>query len=100
MSAHEDRIRSIQTSFQQATDQLISLLQQLDDATAMRAPADAWTPAQIGSHVAKTSEFLATAMAGGVHAAQIKVRKAGVRRMLLRPRASFVPELLKSVEAL
>ena len=37
-----------------------------------------------------------TAMAGGVHAAQIKVRKAGVRRMLLRPRASFVPAFAAS----
>ena len=66
MSSHDDRIRSIQTSFQQATDQLIDLLQELDDTKAMRAPAEAWTPAQIGSHVAKTNEFLAAVMAGGV----------------------------------
>jgi hypothetical protein len=66
MSAHDDRIRSIQSSMQQATDELVSLLQQLDDAKSMRAPADAWSPAQIGSHVAKTNEFLATVIAGGV----------------------------------
>ena len=66
MSAHDDRIRSIQASFQQATNQLIDLLQQLDDAKATRAPAEAWTPAQIGSHVAKTNEFLAAVMAGSV----------------------------------
>lgn len=41
-----------------------------------------------------------TAVPGGVTAASIRVRKQGARQMLMRPRASFVPELLKSVEAL
>jgi hypothetical protein len=41
-----------------------------------------------------------SAVPGGVNAAQIRVRKQGARRMLMRPRVSFVPEMLKSVEAL
>lgn len=41
-----------------------------------------------------------TALVGGSDIPLIRVRQLRVRRMLLRPRASFVPELLKSVERL
>ncbi|MBI4951736.1 MAG: hypothetical protein HY908_06855 [Myxococcales bacterium] len=41
-----------------------------------------------------------TALVGGSNIPLIRVRQLRVRRMLLRPRASFVPELLKSVERL
>ena len=34
----------------------------------------------------------------GTNAAKISIRQHAVRRMLIRPRLNFVPELLKSVE--
>ena len=37
---------------------------------------------------------------GGANGAVIKLRSHVVRRTLIRPRASFVPEMLKSVEAI
>jgi len=66
MAGHDDRIRNIQSVFGQANDQMIARLQALDDATATRGPADAWTPAQIGLHVALTNEFLSAVLSGGV----------------------------------
>ena len=66
MKSHEDRVLGIQSAFSGATDQLIACLQQLDDHIVTRAPAGAWTPAQIGCHVALTNEFLAAVLSGAV----------------------------------
>ena len=66
MKSHEDRVRGIHSTFSEATDHLIACLQQLNDNIVTRAPAGAWTPAQIGCHVALTNEFLAAVLSGAV----------------------------------
>lgn len=66
MAAHDERIRTIRAAFGQANDQLIARLQALDDATATEGPVDAWTPAQIGPHVALTNAFLSAVLSGDV----------------------------------
>ena len=66
MMTHDDRIRSIQTNFVEALNQLIARLDALDDRTATKNPADGWNAAQIGWHVATTNEFLSGALKGDV----------------------------------
>ncbi|MBM3778992.1 MAG: DinB family protein [Acidimicrobiia bacterium] len=66
MSAHEDRINGIRTAFEQATAQLVASLEALDDTRATTPPASGWNAAQIGWHVALSTEFLSGVMAGRV----------------------------------
>jgi hypothetical protein len=66
MAAHDDRIRAIRTSFDQALDQLTAHLDALDDHAATKQPADGWSAAQIGWHVALTNDFLSGVLGGGV----------------------------------
>ncbi len=65
--SHGNRIHASVTAFQTASEAFIRALEQLNDETATRAPADGgWNAAQIGYHVATTNEFLAGVLTGAV----------------------------------
>jgi hypothetical protein len=54
--------------------------------------------AQDGSYAYSFRDDPLSAAGNFASSARIRVRPQGVRRTLLRPRLSFVPEMLKSVE--
>ncbi len=66
MASHDDRMGGIGDAFAQANQLLIGRLQALDDGAATRSSGGAWTPAQIGLHVALTNEFLSAVLSGQV----------------------------------
>lgn len=66
----QNRIHTCVTAFQAASDALVSSLEGLSDEVATRtAPDGGWTPAQIGWHVAATSDLLAGMLTGEVPSA-------------------------------
>lgn len=71
MSEHQERMQRIRQNFATANAELIGAIERLDDATAGHAEPGAWNPAQIGWHVATTTEFLSGGMAGTI--AQVMV---------------------------
>lgn len=66
MSDHEARLGSIRQAFASANDEIVATVGGLDDDAAMKAPPAAWNSAQIGWHVARTTEFLAAAISGEI----------------------------------
>jgi len=68
---HDDRIRNAVSSFEEANNRLIRLLEGLNDEAAKKAPAGSgWNAAQIGYHVAMTNELFADVLTGSVPFAQ------------------------------
>lgn len=69
--SRQNRIHACVTAFQAASDALVSSLEQLSDEAAIRTPPDGgWNPAQIGWHVAATSELLAGMLTGEIPSAE------------------------------
>ena len=66
MATHDDRIATLNAAFLKANDEMIARLEGLDDAAAGRNPGEGWNAAQIGAHVALTTEFLSAVLAGKV----------------------------------
>lgn len=63
--SHQNRIHASVAAFQTASDALVSSLNGLSDEAATRtSPDGGWTPAQIGWHVAATSDLLAGMLTG------------------------------------
>lgn len=57
---HNERIRSIETSFTTAVNDLVAAVQRIDQRAATTRPPDGgWTVAQIAEHVAITNEWMA-----------------------------------------
>jgi len=63
---HEERVVAIRSAFAEANDRMIGRLDRLEPAVAIRTTDAGWTAAQIGWHTAKTTEFLAGALAGEI----------------------------------
>ena len=96
MAAHDDRIRAIRTNFDQALDRLMAHLDALDDRTAAKQPADGWSAAQIGWHVALTNDFLSSVMGGGVPNMIVPKPEGFVEQMATTP----FPDRVKTFPAL
>jgi len=73
MASHEERVGAIRSAFAEANDRMIARLEQLEPTVAVRDTGAAWTAAQIGWHTAKTTEFLAGALAGEIAEMSIPV---------------------------
>lgn len=68
---HDDRIRNAVSSFEEANNRLVRLLEGLNDEAAKKAPAGGgWNAAQVGYHVAMTNELFAGVLTGSVPFAQ------------------------------
>jgi hypothetical protein len=66
-AAHETRIQSAVNKFEEANARMVALLEALSDELARQAPAaGSWSPAQIGFHVAITTELFAGVLSGAV----------------------------------
>lgn len=66
-ASRQNRIHASATAFQTASDALVSSLEGLSDEAARRTPTGGgWTPAQIGWHVAATSDLLAGMLTGDI----------------------------------
>jgi len=66
-ASRQNRIHACVAAFQAASDALVSSLEGLTDELATRTPPEGgWTPAQIGWHVAATSDLLAGMLTGDV----------------------------------
>ena len=66
-ASRQTRIHACVTAFQTASDALVSSIEGLSDEAAMRTPpTGGWTPAQIGWHVAATSDLLAGMLTGDI----------------------------------
>jgi hypothetical protein len=64
---HETRIQTAVNRFEEATARMVAMLEALSDDAARRAPSEgAWTPAQVGYHVAITNELFAGIFSGAV----------------------------------
>ena len=71
MSETPDRAATILTRFNAAQRSLVGRLRDLPERVAETAPAaDAWTPAQIGWHVALTHDLVAGVLLGSIPLAQ------------------------------
>jgi len=73
MARHEDRVGAIRSAFTEANDRMIARLDQLEPTVAVDSTGAGWTAAQIGWHTAKTTEFLAGALAGEIEDMSIPV---------------------------
>ena len=66
-AAHETRIQSAVNVFEEANARMVALLESLSDEAARHTPGDgAWSPAQVGCHVAITNELFAGILTGKV----------------------------------
>jgi hypothetical protein len=71
MSETPDRAAMILARFNAAHSSMLGLLRELPGSVAETAPADdAWTPAQIGWHVALTHDLIAGVLLGSIPIAQ------------------------------
>lgn len=66
MSDHEARLQAIREGFSAANAEIVEKVAGLDDASVTSAPPGAWSPAQIGWHVARATEFFSGAIAGAI----------------------------------
>jgi hypothetical protein len=67
MTAHDDRVAALKAAYLKAKNDMIRRLEGLDDAAASKGTSDGgWSAAQIGAHVALTTEFLSGVLAGKV----------------------------------
>ena len=81
MASHDERLRAIRAAFAQANAVLASKVEQLDDHKATLAPREAWSAAQIGWHVALTTELLSGALSGA-NEAMLVPRPDGFQEVL------------------
>jgi hypothetical protein len=66
-AAHDTRIQSAVNMFEEANTRMVALLEALSDETARQPAAEgSWSPAQVGYHVAATSELMAGILTGAV----------------------------------
>ena len=64
---HQNRIHASVSAFLSASERMIAALERLNDAAAAHAPAGGgWTAAQIGYHVATTTDFLTGILTGAI----------------------------------
>ncbi|MEO8074966.1 MAG: DinB family protein [Acidobacteriota bacterium] len=69
-SAHSDRVSRLSASFDEANGRLIARLRVAADGLAERVPAEGWSAAQIGWHVAAVTTRFAGMISGDITAAQ------------------------------
>ena len=67
---HFARVRHLREAFASANERLVKRLREGEDAAVERAPADGWSAAQIGWHVAAVNTRFAALIAGDVPAAK------------------------------
>jgi hypothetical protein len=79
-----------------------ALLVMFASASALAGDDDVATPSQDGDgdYGYEFKDDLLAAGFAGPGGGVIKLRSGAIRRTLIRPRTSFVPEMLKSVETL
>ena len=70
VSGHAGRVRRISESFAAANERLMARLRGVADEAAERAPAEGWSAAQIGWHVAGVTTRFAGMISGEVEAVQ------------------------------
>jgi len=92
MSLQQERLSNIRDAFAAANAELVGAIEALDDATAAKAAPAAWNPAQIGWHVAATTEFLSGSLAGAIEQVRI-ARPADFREQLSELK---LPEKIKT----
>ena len=96
MSETSDRAASILARFNAAHTALVGRLRDLPPRVAETAPAaDAWSPAQIGWHVALTDDLIAGVLLGSIPMAQPATAgfKEGFTSGSLPPKAKNPPPL-------
>jgi hypothetical protein len=69
-SAHSDRISRLSASFEEANSRLIARLRSAAAGRAEQVPADGWSAAQIGWHVAAVTTRFAGMISGEIDVAQ------------------------------
>jgi DinB family protein len=69
-SAHSDRISRLSASFEDANSRLIARLRGAAPGRAEQVPAEGWSAAQIGWHVAAVTSRFAGMISGEIEAAQ------------------------------
>ena len=63
-TAHDERLRTNISAFTDANDRVVGRLEGLPDEVAHRVPPGGWSAAQIGWHVAATSDWFADVLSG------------------------------------
>jgi hypothetical protein len=63
-TSHDERLRANIKAFSDANERVLGRLERLQDDVAHRAPPGGWSAAQIGWHVAATSDWFADVLSG------------------------------------
>lgn len=69
-SEHLARVRHLRESFVEANERLVARLRKATDGAAQQVPADGWSAAQIGWHVAAVTTRFAGLISGDLDGAQ------------------------------